>query len=265
MPLDFDQEYLDVDFSKDPKFVFGDLGDKGRFGMSRYEDVVPVLSETEIKKAVQKIEDEDSGSEWLVTRVYDQDGEGACASNSTCQGHEVVQCEQFGPERVIHLSAISLYKRVGDGPNSGSYITDNITEITKRGILPLDTPENREMFGPTVMPNIGFRTPFPANWEQTASIFRGLEGHSIQSTNGILTALCNRHPVVVGREGHSILYLTPVFLQNGQIGVLYVNSWGQWGTAAGSMPYGFGVDSVSQINKSANWAYALRSVKSSAS
>ena len=122
-----------------------------------------------------------------------------------------------------------------------------------------DTPENRAKFGNFVMPENGFRTPWPSgDWQSVAANFRFTERFVIRSVAGLLTALCNEHPVGVGRSGHSILYLRPIY-QNGWK-VLYVNSWGEWGTGAGDFEYGFGIDSINLIRSSASWCFAARAV-----
>lgn len=192
---------------------------------------------------------------------YVADGLGVhnCVANATSQSHEVKQAEQFGLAKVVPLSAISLYKRIGSSPNSGAMVSDGIDEMASRGVLPLDTPENRAKFGDKVMPNTGWSTRYPTGWEAVAQQFKGHEWYVVRSMRSLITALFTGCPVVVGRQGHSICYLDPVY-RNGSLGVIYANSWGDWGFAAGSHPSGFGLDSRSQISMSASWAFALRSV-----
>ena len=138
-------------------------------------------------------------------------------------------------------------------------VSDGWAEMNARGILPLDTPENRARFGNKVMPNTGWSTKRPAGWEEVASQFAGLEATIIRSVSGLLTALCNQDPVVVGRQGHSICYVRPMRKSGSRV-VAYCNSWGSWGSGLGDFDYGFGFDSESQIRQSASWAFALRSV-----
>lgn len=192
---------------------------------------------------------------------YVADGLGVhnCVANATSQAHEVVQALQHGKANVVHLSAISLYKRIGRSAQSGAMVSDGLKEMASRGILPLDTPENRERFGSAVMPNTGFSKPYPDNWQETAALFRGVEYHTVNSVAGLLTALCNQHPVVVGRQGHSICYLRPM-RRSGRRVVAYANSWGNWGQGLGDFDSGFGFDSESQIRQSASWAFVLRAV-----
>lgn len=251
-------EFVDVPFEKQPEFVMGDLG-PGVVMCSAYEDAVPVLSRSQIMAETEKIAADGGGLERLVTRIFNQGREGACVSDACGQADELAQAIQFGKENVTPVSAISLYKRIGRSASSGAMVSDGLEELVKRGILPLDTPANRAKFGEHVMPNTGFNTPFPAGWEATAKKFAAVEYHVVRTTDGLLTALCNQHPVVVGREGHSICYVRPM-IKNGRLVVAYVNSWGEWGAGLGDFKYGFGFDTESQFTKSAGWAFVLRSV-----
>lgn len=252
MPDENIDDFLDVDFEKDPKYVFGNLG-MGFLGEAGvYEDVFGALSDAEIDEVIEKMEAEGGGADRLVTRIYNQKSEGSCVANACSQALEIIQALQFGKENVVHLSAISLYKRIGRSPSSGAMVSDGLKEITSRGVLPLDDEKNRARFGDHCMPNTGFRTPMPSGWESTAKNFSAVESYVVRSVSGLLTALCNQHPVVVGRQGHSICYCRPM-RRSGRRVVKYANSWGNWGDN------GYGYDSESQIRQSANWAFALRS------
>lgn len=260
---DIDELFIDVDFTQDPRYVYGDLGGQlctGGFGV--YEETFGVLSDAEIDAEIERIDAAGGGAERLVTRIYNQKQEGSCVANATCQAHEVVQAVQFGKDRVIHLSAMSVYRRIGSGPNSGAMVSDGLEELTKRGALPLDSDENKARFAHT-MPNTGWSNKLPSGWEETAKQFAGVESYVLRSVGGLLTALCNQHPVVVGREGHSICYVRPM-RKDGRRIVAYANSWGGgengWGSPLGDHQTGFGFDSENQIKKSASWAFALRSV-----
>lgn len=254
MPLD--PSLIDVDFPEEPKFTFGDLG-VAAFGPPRavsYGDVAPVYPESQWPQLAAEMKAAGGGASALVTRIYDQKNEGSCVANACSQAHEIVQAAQFGRENVVHLSAISLYKRIGRSPNSGAMVSDGLEEMAERGVLPLDNPENRAKFGAAVMPNTGFRTAYPTGWEAVAKQFAAHEWLIVESVNELISALLNQHPVVVGRSGHSICYCDPVY-DGGTLLVKYANSWHEnWGEN------GFGYDSLRLIRSSASWAFALRSV-----
>lgn len=261
MPIEIDDKFVDVDFEKDPLYVFGDQGAR-LFGDPRfheYGDVVPVIPESEWKGLVEKMEAESGGNERLITRIFNQGNEGSCVGNAGTQAHQIVQALQFGKESVVQLSASSLYKQIGRSPSSGAMVDDALEAGTGTGILPLDTPENRAKFGEAVLPHTGFNKPFPSNYKETAKKFRYHECLVIRNVAQLVTAGINQHPTVVGRAGHSIVYCRPTY-KNGKLGFIYVNSWGQWGFAAGDFDSGFGFDSLSMVNSSARWAYAVRSV-----
>lgn len=258
--MDIDDRYIDVDFLTDPRYTFGDLGaacfDAGPF----YEDVVPVIPRSEWPALAEKCDAEGTGIEQLVTRIYDQKSEGSCVANACSQAHEIIQAKQHGRDAVVPLSAISLYKRIGRSPGSGAMVSDGLEEMSTRGILPLDTPENRTKFGDCVMPNTGFYTAYPAGWNAVAAMFKGFERLVIRSFEGLVTAGFNGHSSVVGRQGHSICYTRATF-KSGRLLMPYPNSWSMgWGQAFGQMGGGFGFDSESQIKMSAGWAFALRAV-----
>ena len=259
--MDFDPRYVDVDFLKEPRYVFGDkTGPDFARGYAAYEDSTPDIPESQWPGLAEKLEHENAGMENLITRIFNQKQEGSCVGNATTQQNEIEQAVQFGKDRVVQLSAISLYKRIGSGPMSGANVSDALNEVTARGILPLDTPANRARFGDHVMPHTGFYTPFPAGWEKTAALFKGGEYSVVRSVAGLITALFNGHPVVVGRAGHSICYVRPVF-KNGSLSVIYANSWSEdWGMGLGGFKGGFGVDSLSMIRSAAGWAFAMRSI-----
>lgn len=257
--MDIDDRFVDVDFEADPKYVFGDRG-AACFGTEAlfFEDVVPVIPRDRWQAEAEKFDAEHNGIENLVTRIYNQQSEGSCVANACSQALEIIQAKEDGRENVVHLSAISLYKRIGRSPGSGAMVSDGLEEITDRGVLPLDTPENRAKFGNIVMPNVGFYTKYPDGWEAVAAQFKGVERFIIRSFEGLVTAGLNGHPCVVGRQGHSICYTRATF-KNGRLLMPYPNSWGDWGQAFGQMTTGFGFDSESQIKQSAGWAFALRS------
>ena len=255
-------QFLDIDFDKQPEYVAGYLGVGARGDLfANYESVASVMTDAQIDAAIEKMDAEGGGAERLITRIFNQKNEGACVANASTQANQIVQARQQGKDKVIQLSANSLYKRIGSSPSSGALVSDGIDEMVKHGILPLDTPENRKIFGNCVMPNTGYYEKFPAGWEQTAKLFKGAEWTQIRSTAALYTALCRCEPVVVGRQGHSICYVRPM-RKNGRRIVKYVNSWGQWGDAGGDFTYGFGYDSDSFIRQSAQGAFALRSVVS---
>lgn len=254
-----DPRFIDVDFAIQPEFVFGDKGSPAYCDFPNYGDTVPVIPEDQWKMCIEQMDAEASGAEQLVTRIYNQQSEGSCVANACSQAHEICQAKQYGKSNVVHLSAMSLYKRIGSSPGSGAMVSDGLQEMADRGVLPLNDDANKAKFGEHVMPNTGWSNRYPSGWESTAAKFKASEWFICRSVGELMTALLNRHPVVVGRAGHSICYTRPAY-RNGNLGVVYVNSWGGWGFGAGDHPAGFGFDSMGYVRSSSGWAFALRSV-----
>lgn len=271
MPLDltpFDNiNCVDLDFTTDPHWVFGDTGINCFGNLCRsYGDVVTEIDESLWPSLVDEMEHTDTGLEWLVKWILNQMREGSCVGNASAQQGNVLQAKQFGLDLAVALSAISMYDRIGSSPNSGASISDALDEGRARGFVPLSSPENiaaRNADGsvrfPITMPATGFSRRMPTGWETVAKHFRIDEYFICRSVEQMISALLNGHPTVVGRAGHSILYLRPVY-KNGRLYVLYVNSWEDWGAPAGTHKFGFGLDSLSYIRSSASWCYAARTI-----
>lgn len=264
--------FIDVHFPDCDQFTYGCAPPSSldlrlmRAGPS-YEDMLGIINRDEWGDRVREIDDSDTGMDWLVAYILNQGQEGSCVGNMESQGLQVLDAAQNGVGNVIPLSAISAYKQIGSSPNSGAMVDDAMEAALATGVLPLDTPANRTKYGQHVMPATGFYSPWPSGWKATAASFRLMEKFIIRSVDGIISALLRGHPVGVGRAGHSILYLRPMF-KNRNYGSLssllvkYVNSWGDWGDAGGIHKTGFGYDSMGLIEESGYWAFAFRSLVS---
>lgn len=238
------------DFAHEP------LGSKRRvFGA--VQDVIP---EDQWDDLCDQKDAEGTWASELVTRVFNQGQEGACVSDTFSQMNEVTQASQFGKENVVHLSAISLYKRVGSSPQSGSMLSDNLDEMQRRGVLPLDTPENRQRFGTAVMPNTGFFSKWPANWEETAKQFASQESFDCGDYLQVGTALLKGYPVAYARDGHCILAIK--FVGRGKNRKLaYLNSWGEWGDPTNEeCKFGIGYDSMRKFKAAAEGSIVVRTL-----
>lgn len=256
-----DATYIDVDLAEAAKrlgFIPGELPSPETFAAERYEDSEEIIPESRWREEVAAIEAANAGVEHLVTRIYDQRNEGSCVANACAQAHEVLQALQFGRDKVVPLSAISLYKRIGRSPGSGAMVSDGMEESRDRGILPLDTPENRARFK-HVMPATGFYTRFPDGYEETAKQLRYHEYKIGRTVAELMTAGIKGHPAIIGRRGHSIMYARPTWQDGWLYG--YANSWNKsWGSPWGQMTGGFGFDSMGNIRSSAGYAVIVKSI-----
>jgi hypothetical protein len=259
--MDIDDRWIDVDFTKEPQFVAGDLGRNPAARLCRSsDDEVPIIPDRDWEGHVEQIDASGGGLDRYVKHVFDQGQEGSCVGNATTQQNMVMQAGQFGFRNVTLLSPMSLYKRIGRSPSSGAMVDDALDEMQVRGVLPLDTAENRTRFGNRVHPATGYNRSLPDGWEKVAREFRSDERFVVTTTQALISCLLRGHPIVVGREGHSILYLRPVY-HGGKLFIKYVNSWSEdWGEGFGQLRGGFGYDSRSQFEQSARWAFAIRTL-----
>lgn len=265
-----DPRFVDVDFEEEAKRLQIGTGDlspsdmrmadyaKSQGLFAAYGDEFEIQSEPERTKRIEQM-DEEGGLERLVRWILNQRNEGSCVGHAWTQAHMVKLAAQIGEANIVNLSATAAYKQIGSSPNSGANIDDALECGEVVGILPLDTPENRQRFGEFVMPPNGFRTPWPTgNWKPVAAQFRIVKRLIIRNVAEMEQAGINGHPVVVGRSGHSICYLRPS-KRSGR-GEIYANSWGPWGFGLAGHPAGFGFDSAGMVAASARYAWALVAV-----
>lgn len=254
---------IDVDLDQEAQRLGippGYLDDGRAEAMCRsFADAEPLIPESEWRTWYERIKAANAFTSNLITRIFAQLNEGSCVGNAWLQFLQTMFARQFGKENVVQMSAISGYKQIGSSPNSGANIADALECGRDVGALPLDTPENRVRFGEHVMPHTGFRNAFPSGWKDTAKHFRFHEFFIIRNRNELFSALLRGFPVLVGRAGHSILYLDLVWDGSRWL-TRYVNSWGEWGDAAGDFSYGFGYDSSRLFDSSARYAWTARSV-----
>ena len=260
MTKSINENFVDIDFNSEAQrlgFQLGDSTNPQRLfaDLPRLEDTIEVIPESQWKELATS---NDTGCCDLISRIFNQSDEPSCTSNATCLAYEIVQGLQFGLDKVIPTSPITLYSRVGS-PSSGSDVMENLKELTDRGVLPLDTPENRSRFS-HVHPHTGYLRRFPSGWEETAIMLRANEAYSIRTKAEGVTALIKRWPVVYGRRGHAICGVDLAYMDGGLF-IPYANSWGHWGSAYGKFSIGFGFDSLRLFSEGADWAFALRSVQ----
>lgn len=229
-----------------------------------YEEAMPLHPRSEWMDLLK----DNVSLERLIQWIHDQNPEGTCASNATAAVFETASQITVGPLGTMMMSPISIYRWIASGPNTGSNIGDNLVQLQKTGMLPVDTPENRAKLtkmglNPNhVLKHTGYYQKFPEGWEDTAAFFQGVEAYEITSFDGIISALLDDFPVVYGRSGHAIIGVTPVY-QNGVWMVKYGNSWGKWGDVGENKLQMFGYDTerflASQIPSYRAWA--LRTIK----
>lgn len=253
-------QFEDIEFDKCPEFVHGDNGERMGATYRAYGDVVQTIPESEWQGLVEQMDEDGGGLERLIVEIKDQKQEGSCTAQAITQAMQILQARQVGKDNVRKLSAMGLYKRIARSAQSGSVISDGIDEAVSRGMVPLDCPENRAIYGDVVMANVGFSKPMPEGWEEVARQFKADEWLSVKGVEQVVTAAIKGHPQVVGRDGHAICYIRPQY-RRGVLGFIYPNSWSlKWGEPLAGFEGGFGWDSLSKVKSAARWAFALRSI-----
>jgi hypothetical protein len=224
-----------------------------------FEDSIEVIPRAELRQLYDQYE---PSQRWTVQKIKNQGQEGSCASNSGTSAWENAAVAQFGQRIWFELSAISLYKRVGRSPQSGSTLNDNIRELSTRGALPTNAMRDKlESIGLNpahTMPETGFYSAFPSGWEDTAKHFRIVpdEIFDIRGMDGFLTALFRGFCVYYGRASHAIIAVAAE-PSGSRWKLEYQNSWGaSWDGD------GFGYDEESFVSGAiaSYGAYAVRTV-----
>jgi hypothetical protein len=210
------------------------------------------------------IEQKDTEHTWLtelINRVFNQKQEASCVSNAGAGCHEDDQALQFGPDRVIHVSAMSTYHFTGSSPNSGSNLDDCLNQMRTVGILPNDSEENKSRFKHTHV-DVGYYTKLPQGFEETAALFKVDESYDIGTIEGIFTAVAKGYSVMYARAGHCIR-LVRIFWDGTKFIFGYLNSWGQWGDVLNEqISYGIGYDSDRTMQSACRGAICFRSSRS---
>ena len=176
------------------------------------------------------------GLESCVTEIFDQDGRGSCASESTTQALQIARA--FAGREWVQLSPWFVYHTVSGGRDNGSSIDENLEFAREHGIAPMSLwPRDK-----------GWRSNPSTEAVEAAKLYRIDEYFDIASIEEFGTALLLGMPVVYGRKGHAICAVRLLDKNT----ILYANSWDKsWGMN------GFGEDALSSVNFSYG-AFAVR-------
>jgi hypothetical protein len=177
-----------------------------------------------------------------VNVIFDQDGIGSCATESTTQAIQVVRAWEGKP--FVQLNPLFVYHTTSGGHDRGSNIDDNLRFILKYGVAP-------EAIWPR---DKGFKATPSAEAKDAALDYKGLEWADVGTVLQFGSGLLKGYPIVFGYDGHSVLAVEVIDSESFR----YVNSWDKsWGDN------GFGVAKFDWIN----WGYgawALRSTTGAA-
>ena len=171
-----------------------------------------------------------------VEIVFDQNGYGSCATESSTQSDQVCRAAIGLP--FVQLNPLFVYHTTSGGGDNGSNIDDNLVFLREKGVAP-------ESIWPR---SKGFRATPSKEAYAEALKYRIVEFFDIASWEEFGTALLLGFPVVFGYSGHSILATELI----DETTLEYVNSWGDWGDK------GFGRLKSSSIM----WQYGAWAVRS---
>jgi hypothetical protein len=121
----------------------------------------------------------------LVRRVFDQDGIGSCASESTTQTLEIARSIAGNDD--VKLSPANLYGRVNGGRDAGSTLGENLREIQNRGVCTED-----------LVGHLDWRQWNTSGWEKEGKRYRVTEIYLCNSFDAIISAVLLGFPVVYG-------------------------------------------------------------------
>lgn len=175
----------------------------------------------------------------LVTSVFDQNGAGSCATESSTGGVKIVRAGMGLP--FVELNPWFIYHHTSGGVDRGSSIDENLEFLQKFGVAPASVWPRKN----------GWRAKPSQDAYDAALDFRVDEVFDVSTVQEFISCLVAGFAVVWGAKGHSVLKVE----HRDKAGV-DLNSWDvTWGDN------GFGAWApYSQIN----WAYgafAIRVVK----
>jgi len=148
-----------------------------------------------------------------VPSVFDQNGNGSCATESATGGVKV--CRSMNRMPFMELNPLFVYHTTSGGRDSGSNIDSNLAFIREHGVAPESVWPRSKGF---------LKTP-SEEAKHAALRYRIDEFFDIQTWEEFGSALLQGFAVVWGYSGHSIL-ATGLTDENT---IEYLNSWGMWG------------------------------------
>jgi hypothetical protein len=257
MAFEFDDRWLDVDFPEEARKADRVLGliepTSMQFGASLvpFEERFAEIPQERWDELIEKRKAEGTSQRSLVVAICDQNGEPSCTSNATCQSHQIRQAAQFGKDRVIRLSPISVYRHVGSR-NSGSSVDGNADFLKNSGALPLDNEDNRSRGINGLHPHNGYGVREPSDADEARKYFRATELIIGRTFTQFVSMLLMGMGVVYGRQGHAICSVDVQEDSRGRRVYPYANSWHEsWGDG------GFAVEPLTKIN----WSYGAWAVR----
>lgn len=226
-------------------------------------EIYPVFGERPGGRLIPRAEWREVDHSHLVTKILDQDGQGACNAFASVQALMCLRTEAGLP--YVELSAGNLYGRINGGRDAGSTLGDAIQTLEREGVCKASTIGHLQWR----------KSTWPAGWQEEARRFRVLEAWDCPSFDHLASALqlgffVNLGILVGGNfetdsdgwvpdrrgggGGHAMcgvgLFRHP---RTGRWGIKVANSWGtDWGLA------GFGIVPESYFGGAFTDGWAVR-------
>lgn len=211
-------------------FKTGCLPRKTKFGTLRnvplFREAIEVMPREEQRLYIPQIQ----GLRQFVGDIFNQDGIGSCAGESTNQGLSIVRMYmglkfiRFNPWFTYGRPAAYGYPQgTSGGRDQGSTIDDNIKDLMEIGPCPHDVFPRYDENGRVL--HHWNSTP-PREAYEAAEKLKLLEVFDLSTVDEMRTALLKGMPVIYGSDGHAKCYVKCKDMETG----IYANSWDEsWG------------------------------------
>jgi hypothetical protein len=160
-------------------------------------------------------------------RAKDQNGLGYCWVYGSTRAVEAARAVAGMP--FLNLSPESVGGPCTNWRNEGGYASEAFDQLQNHGAC-----ESRFMDAPHSL----HVNRWQSGWQENAQCHEAVDWYELDGGDGnifdeVITCLLNRIPVAAGLGwwGHLVCFLDPVILPDGNVGVLFQNSWGvDWPT-----------------------------------
>lgn len=217
-------------YSTPADFKPGLLPRRTEFGELRrvpvFRDEIRVIPQNEQRNLIPQVD----GLRPYVGDIFNQDGIGSCAAESSTQGVSI--CRLFAGQEFVLFNPWFTYGRpaahgypmgTSKGNDQGSTIDDNIEDLMNVGACPASVFPRYDANGNVI--NHWNKTP-PLEAYEEASKYKILEVFDLDTIDEMRTALLLGMPVIYGSDGHAKCYVKILDMETG----LYANSWDEsWG------------------------------------
>jgi hypothetical protein len=207
-------------------------------GVPAFKEAIKVLSKSEQRDLIPKVQ----GLKQYVGFIFNQDGIGSCAGESTNQGLSIVR--MYSGQKFVKFNPWFTYGRpaaygypagTSRGKDEGSTIDDNVKDLMEIGACPATVYPRYDENGRVI--HHWNSTP-PKEAYDAAAKYKLLEVFDISTVDEMRTALLYGMPVIYGSDGHAKCYVKCLDMETG----LYANSWdSDWGDE------GFGKERFSNV------------------